>query len=114
MRLRPPRSTRTATLVPVNTLFRSSRRPNKSGARPRYALAVRAAFDLRLAISREGGTLRLKRIPIAVDATPLRIAGTVGSSLYRAARAAGVPANLVADFIKIGRASCRDRVCQYV
>src|SRR3546814_10170578 len=43
------------------------RRPNKSVARPLDALAFRAAFDLRLAISREGGTLRLKRIQIAVD-----------------------------------------------
>ncbi len=76
------------------------RRPNKSVARPLDALEFRAAFDLRLAVNRVGGELRLKRIPIAVNDTPLRISGTVGSSLYKSARAAGVPANLVADFIK--------------
>jgi murein DD-endopeptidase MepM/ murein hydrolase activator NlpD len=76
------------------------RRPNKDVPRPLDSLAFRAAFDLRLAISRVGGELRLKRIPIAVNDTPMRISGTVGSSLYKSARAAGVPANLVAEFIK--------------
>src|SRR3546814_11911966 len=55
---RPPRSTRTDTLFPYTTLFRS------------------------------------------VNDAPLRITGTVGSSLYKSARAAGVPARLVAEYIK--------------
>lgn len=76
------------------------RRPDKTVARPLESLAFRAAFDLRLEIGRANGELRLKRIPIAVNDTPLRISGTVGSSLYKSARAAGVPASLVADFIK--------------
>ena len=76
------------------------RRPNKDVPRPLDALSFRAAFDLRLAISRQGSELRLKHIPIAVNDAPLRITGIVGSSLYKSARAAGVPANLVADFIK--------------
>lgn len=76
------------------------RRPNKDVARPLDSLEFRAAFDLRLAVNRVGGELRLKRIPIAVNDAPLRITGTVGSSLYRSARAAGVPASLVGDFIK--------------
>src|SRR3546814_2403843 len=42
----------------------------------------------------------LKKIPIAVNDAPLRITGTVGSSLYKSARAAGVPARLVAEYIK--------------
>src|SRR3546814_15557730 len=46
------------------------------------------------------GELRLKKIPIAVNDAPLRITGTVGSSLYKSARAAGVPARLVAEYIK--------------
>src|SRR3546814_591182 len=76
------------------------RRPNKSVPRPLDSLAFRAAFDLRLAVSRHGGELRLKKIPIAVNDAPLRITGTVGSSLYKSARAAGVPARLVAEYIK--------------
>src|SRR3546814_16506401 len=55
---RPPRSTRTDTLFPYTTLFRS------------------------------------------VNDAPLRITGTVGSSLYKSARAPGVPARLVAEYIK--------------
>lgn len=76
------------------------RRPNKSVPRPLDLLAFRAAFDLRLAVSRQGDELRLKKIPIAVNDAPLRITGTVGSSLYKSARAAGVPARLVAEYIK--------------
>jgi murein DD-endopeptidase MepM/ murein hydrolase activator NlpD len=37
---------------------------------------------------------------IAVDDTPLRIQGRVGSSLYHSARAAGAPAKAVAAYIK--------------
>jgi hypothetical protein len=39
----------------------------------------------------------MHRKPIAIDATPLRIQGLVGSSLYRSMRAAGVPAKAVDD-----------------
>ena len=37
----------------------------------------------------------INQIPIRVDETPLRIQGRVGASLYRSARAAGVPARAV-------------------
>jgi murein DD-endopeptidase MepM/ murein hydrolase activator NlpD len=47
-----------------------------------------------------GGNLALKRIPIRVDDTPLRIRGTVGSSLYRSARAAGAPASAVQQYLR--------------
>ena len=49
---------------------------------------------------RAGGALALTRIPIAVDETPLRIQGRVGASLYRSARAAGVPARAVEAYIR--------------
>ena len=39
-------------------------------------------------------------IPIAVDDTPLRIQGRIGSSLYRSARAAGAPAKAVEAYIR--------------
>ena len=77
------------------------RRETRSVPRPLESLGFRAAFDLRLEVARaEDGSLALKRVPIAVDDTPLRITGTVGSSLYRAARAAGVPAGVVNEYIQ--------------
>ncbi|MBR0553308.1 M23 family metallopeptidase [Stakelama marina] len=76
------------------------RRPAKSQPRPLEKLSFRAKFDLTLEVSRGDAGLSLTRIPIAVDHTPLRIRGRVGASLYRSARAAGVPASAVAAYIK--------------
>ena len=75
------------------------RRPAPGEARPLDAINFRARFDLALQIERTNGNLALKRIPITVDDTPLRIRGTVGSSLYRSARAAGAPASAVQQFL---------------
>jgi murein DD-endopeptidase MepM/ murein hydrolase activator NlpD len=76
------------------------RRPDRRVARPLESLAFRARFDLKLTIERVDGRLVLTRVPIAVDHTPLRIQGRVGSSLYRSARAAGVPPKLVEAYIR--------------
>ncbi len=77
------------------------RRPEAGASRPLDAIEFRARFDLALAIERSpGGGLALVRKPIRVDDTPLRIRGTVGSSLYRSARAAGAPASAVQQFLK--------------
>lgn len=76
------------------------RRPNKSVPRPLDALDFRARFDLKLNVERVDGRLVLKRIPIAIDNTPLRIQGRVGSSLYRSARAAGVPGKAVEAYLR--------------
>ena len=76
------------------------RRSDRRAERPLDALSFRARFDLALALRRDGGRLMLDATPIAVDATPLRIAGLVGGSLYHAARSAGAPANLVADYLR--------------
>ncbi len=76
------------------------RRPEVGAARPLDELSFRARFDLELNILRDGGNLSLTRNVIRVDDTPLRIRGTVGSSLYRSARAAGAPASSVQAFIK--------------
>ena len=75
------------------------RRPAAGDARPLDAINFRARFDLALQIDRIDGNLSLKRIPIQVDATPLRIRGLVGSSLYRSARAAGAPSSAVQQFL---------------
>ncbi len=76
------------------------RRDTVAQPRPLERLAFRARFDLAMQVVREGGTLRLDAHPIAIDHTPLRVRGRVGASLYRAARAAGVPAAAVATYIK--------------
>lgn len=76
------------------------RRIDKSQPRPLQKLEMRARFDLKLEVARGDGGLSLKQIPIAIDRTPLRIQGTIGSSLYRSARAAGAPAKAVEAYIK--------------
>ncbi|MEO5865583.1 MAG: peptidoglycan DD-metalloendopeptidase family protein [Sphingomonas sp.] len=91
------------------------RRPDKTVARPLEQLSFRARFDLNLAVARAGDALRLVQQAIAIDHTPLRIQGLVGSSLYRSARAAGAPAKVVEAYIKavatrmpIGQANAGD------
>jgi murein DD-endopeptidase MepM/ murein hydrolase activator NlpD len=76
------------------------RRPNRMVARPLERLSLRARFDLRIEVARVAGALHLTQIPIAVDETPLRIQGRVGASLYRSARAAGVPARIVESYLR--------------
>jgi murein DD-endopeptidase MepM/ murein hydrolase activator NlpD len=80
--------------------IRLGRRPDPSLPRPLERLAFRARFDLRVEIVRANGLLELNQIPIRVDETPLRIQGRVGASLYRSARAAGVPAHVVETYIR--------------
>jgi murein DD-endopeptidase MepM/ murein hydrolase activator NlpD len=76
------------------------RRSDRLLARPLDSLSLRARFDLKLSLVRAGGGFRLDRSAIAVDATPMRIQGLVGTSLYHAARTAGVPAKVVESYIK--------------
>jgi murein DD-endopeptidase MepM/ murein hydrolase activator NlpD len=68
--------------------------------RPLERLDFRARFDLDLAVARKGDALVVQRRPIAVDATPLRIEGTVGTSLYRSARAAGAPIKAIKQYLQ--------------
>jgi murein DD-endopeptidase MepM/ murein hydrolase activator NlpD len=77
------------------------RRETRAVPRPLESLGFRAAFDLRLIVQRgEDGNLQLKRVPIAVDDTPLRLSGTVGKNMARAVRAAGVPDAIAGEFVK--------------
>lgn len=76
------------------------RRTGPAMPRPLDDLAFRARFDLSLAIERRGNALALVRQPIAVDATPLRIRGIVGNSLYRSARAAGAPVKAIQQYLR--------------
>ncbi|WP_229736336.1 M23 family metallopeptidase [Novosphingobium endophyticum] len=76
------------------------KRPAEGAPRALDELAFRARFDLDLAIERNDGALTLVRHPIAVDETPLRIRGTVGSSLYRSARNAGAPVAAIQSYLR--------------
>jgi murein DD-endopeptidase MepM/ murein hydrolase activator NlpD len=94
--------------TPINIVL--GERTSKNSARPLESIAFRARFDLNLAVNREGGALRLTRKPIAVDDTPLRIRGIVGSQgIYRSARAAGAPAEAIQAYLKViaGRTNLR-------
>ncbi len=75
------------------------RRESRAQPRPLELLAFRAAFDMKAELLRDAdGALKLKRIPIRIDNTPLRVSGVVGASLDRAARAAGIPAHIIAEY----------------
>ncbi|WP_419807770.1 M23 family metallopeptidase [Sphingomonas sp.] len=76
------------------------RRANKTVPRPLERLDMRARFDLAVTLTRAGEGMTLTRHPIAIDGTPLRLQGVAGSSLYRAARAAGAPAKVVEAYIR--------------
>jgi murein DD-endopeptidase MepM/ murein hydrolase activator NlpD len=76
------------------------RRPTKFQPRPLEKLDFRAAFDLNMTVLRAGDGLTVLRRPIAIDRTPLHVRGIVGASLYRSARAAGVPARVVENYLK--------------
>jgi len=77
------------------------RRPTRNVPRPLDHLAFRARLDLAVELTRVNGVLQVKRIPIRVDATPLRIQGIVGDSLYRSARAAGAPPKSIQSFLRV-------------
>ena len=70
------------------------------GARLLEQLAFRARFDLDLSVARSGGELHLQQQAIAVDTTPLRIRGTVGTSVYLSARAAGAPIEAIQQYLE--------------
>ncbi|MCB2046199.1 MAG: M23 family metallopeptidase [Novosphingobium sp.] len=76
------------------------RREASGQPRPLDSLSFRARFDLELALNRRDGRLVLDPRPIRVDATPLRIRGVVGTSLYRAARNAGAPPKAVQQYLR--------------
>ncbi|WP_174297391.1 M23 family metallopeptidase [Sphingomonas bacterium] len=75
-------------------------RPDLFHPRPLDALALRPRIDLALALTRAGGRLFLSRPPVAIDRAPLRLGGVAGTGLYEAIRAAGVPAEAAADYLK--------------
>src|SRR3546814_12359421 len=100
---RPPRSTRTDTLFPYTTLFRSAREITDQPHR------IRAICDETKEVIKERGFAtdprREFRFLDYIDCLHIKI------------QIAPYAMRLLIDFglsYKIGRASCRERVCQYV
>jgi murein DD-endopeptidase MepM/ murein hydrolase activator NlpD len=76
------------------------RRANKNMARPLETLAFRARFDMRVSFKRSGGGLVMTRQPIAIDSTPLRVSGQVGSGIFMSATAGGAPSEIAQEYIR--------------
>lgn len=77
------------------------RRASRNMPRPLDHLSFRARLDLAMDVSRVGGVLQVKRTPIHVDDTPLRIQGVIGDSIYQSARAAGAPPKAIQSFLRV-------------
>src|SRR3546814_12473008 len=110
---RPPRSTRTDTLFPYTTLFRSDRtsaQPGTIGCPPSSSLRIDLHANImfphkwRNASQQEDNELALSAgVRLGHEAFQLS-----------AERAEARMAFLGDKFEEIGRASCRERVCKYV
>src|SRR3546814_18604255 len=102
MILRPPRSTRTDTLFPYTTLFRSDEDFPAEAGKPHNSLLHAGEIqrsertgDLRVALTLRG----IHRNQPATDQITLRAPGGLAG---------------IFSHEQIGRASCRERVCEYV
>src|SRR3546814_12039255 len=114
---RPPRSTRTVTLFPYTTLFRSpaaSALPATTArrqARSARARRERPASGPSAATSLQAGRAAVHHPPPAERLRRLLYSGPNGELRVMSGRTlGGAPPVLKAS----GRASCRERVCQYV
>src|SRR3546814_15281856 len=98
---RPPRSTRTDTLFPYTTLFRSlatlSRSPAEATAHASSLLEDTAAI-----------AENNRAVAVAM------LIGAVSSGRGSMIHCTAGLASMRFGFREIGRASCRERVCQYV
>src|SRR3546814_18083626 len=100
MRRPPPRSTRTDTLFPYTTLFRSL-----------YAVGHSVKMQVRAA--HLAGVLQLiLAVGVLVEVVRRFVFGSEPESLVMMAIA--FVALIANTSCQIGRASCRERVCQYV
>src|SRR3546814_20968284 len=104
---RPPRSTRTDTLFPYTTLVRSARLELCKGRQPAEARLVAGIDDVHMRnhVMRRLGTIGRPR---RFDRVERDMHGAVAARVEE-----GVPA-LGIGRCQIGRASSRERVCQYV
>src|SRR3546814_14140024 len=107
---RPPRSTRTDTLFPYTTLFRSCRRISIS------AFMSSAPKRFGDTLSEAGGDHRLRQpFPAFNACVRHQMDGVVAAAHDIARHVIGDdPVSALARALELGRASCRERVCQSV
>src|SRR3546814_19065609 len=111
MRRRPPRSTRTDTLFPYTTLFRSTK-SDLRGADDRKTLEATIATyvpDAQVFDSHEPGFSLASIIPTMTGSNDSRPTKQIESAGH-----AHATTSFVLPLDEIGRASCRARVGQYV
>src|SRR3546814_16481320 len=123
MILRPPRSTRTDTLFPYTTLFRSIPHIYLT-VDVRLDALLKLRSDLNAALGARGiklsvNDLLIKALGVTLEASPKCNVTYAGDKLIAYKRAdvsvaVSTPSGLITPIIQIGRASCRERVCQYV
>src|SRR3546814_12070988 len=101
---RPPRSTRTDTLFPYTTLFRSQAQRPLGGI---LMLEQGAAAAIQCPDRRQ-----LRHFDVEHDAEVRQYLAR--NDFERIERRAGEPQQSDLQRAKIGRATCRERVCQYV
>src|SRR3546814_12757882 len=108
---RPPRSTRTDTLLPYTTLFRSEAFSRLTGLDSRLLAMMAALVVIWIVLDLWTGGLFL---------TPRNLFNLAVQGSAVGIMATGMVFVIVARHIdlsvgsEIGRASCRERVCQYV
>src|SRR3546814_19231306 len=110
---RPPRSTRTDTLFPYTTLFRS----NKGN----FGYQQTTDFDYTCTVRIEDGTGSGWVSRNLADASQFDTGSEIRTAIGKAKGSANARALepgkytvVLEPAAKIGRASCRERVCQYV
>src|SRR3546814_20943059 len=99
---RPPRSTRTDTLFPYTTLFRSQRRIGPEGVAHALAVGIPDGFE------------PAAGVPCFFAAFQVFVEGGGEVFGFLAARQHRVRLAARLGQMQIGRASCRESVCQYV
>ena len=73
---------------------------DRAGSRRIEQVAIRPSLDRQVAVTRaKSGALALLVREIAIDGTPMRIAGTVGSGLFWSLRSAGATPELAEDYL---------------
>src|SRR3546814_12880990 len=106
---RPPRSTRTDTLFPYTTLFRSASAGGAAAAARHAAFHAGGCRALRLRLA-----LRLfQDLPPAFRRQPQRLPPRPAARPWITARRIAQDVDWP-KILEIGRAACRERVCQYV
>jgi murein DD-endopeptidase MepM/ murein hydrolase activator NlpD len=75
-------------------------RRGPGGGRPVDRVEIVAAMGVRAELLRDGGVLRVSRGAAPIDRTPLRVRGVAGQGLYWSLRAAGVPFDQAAEYLR--------------